>query len=266
MIGPAGPTLVARPARGARPPAVDLDRSGVTIRSGTASGSPDATCRARRHRRIDAVARRRQLPGRVPQSTVDPYLLGRRCRAGSGRRSCSPSPARRPPTGRSIRQRRLHRLRARDRAVTYVVGAAFGGTKSSVTLVLAGVAMVSLTTAIQTFLLQRHSEVVREVYNWILGRLSSARGRTCGWWRRTSPAARSCCVAPTAPRPAADRRRRGGDARGRPSLESGSSSWSRRRSHVRRRRRRQRLDRFVGIGAAHGASDPPAPATGSCCR
>ena len=35
---------------------------------------------------------------------------------------------------------------------------------------LAGVAMVSLTTAIQTFVLQRHSEVVREVYNWILGR------------------------------------------------------------------------------------------------
>ena len=59
-------------------------------------------------------------------------------------------------------------------AVTYVVGAAFGGTKSGVTLVLAGVAMVSLTTAIQTFILQRHSEVVREVYSWILGRLSSA--------------------------------------------------------------------------------------------
>jgi len=41
-------------------------------------------------------------------------------------------------------------------------------------LVLAGVAMVSLTTAVQTFLLQRNSEVVREVYSWILGRLSTA--------------------------------------------------------------------------------------------
>jgi iron complex transport system permease protein len=34
--------------------------------------------------------------------------------------------------------------------------------------------MVSLTTAVQTFLLQRNSEVVREVYSWILGRLSTA--------------------------------------------------------------------------------------------
>jgi iron complex transport system permease protein len=59
-------------------------------------------------------------------------------------------------------------------AITYLVGAAFGGLRSSVTLVLAGVAMVSLMTAIQTFILQRHSEVVREVYTWILGRLSTA--------------------------------------------------------------------------------------------
>jgi iron complex transport system permease protein len=60
-------------------------------------------------------------------------------------------------------------------AVTYVVGSAFGGLRSSATLVLAGVAMVSLTTAIQTFLLQRNSEVIREVYSWILGSLSTAR-------------------------------------------------------------------------------------------
>ena len=59
-------------------------------------------------------------------------------------------------------------------AVTYTVGAAFGGLRSAATLVLAGVAMVSLLTAIQTFLLQRNSEVVREVYTWILGRLSTA--------------------------------------------------------------------------------------------
>src|SRR5215212_7929863 len=41
-------------------------------------------------------------------------------------------------------------------AVTYMVGASFGGLRSSTTLVLAGVAMVSLTTAIQTFVLQRN--------------------------------------------------------------------------------------------------------------
>ena len=59
-------------------------------------------------------------------------------------------------------------------AVTYVVGASFGGIRSTSTLVLAGVAMVSLLTAIQTFVLQRNSDVVREVYTWILGRLSTA--------------------------------------------------------------------------------------------
>ena len=59
-------------------------------------------------------------------------------------------------------------------AATYTVGASFGGMRTSGTLVLAGVAMVSLMTAIQTFVLQRNSDVVREVYNWILGRLSTA--------------------------------------------------------------------------------------------
>jgi len=59
-------------------------------------------------------------------------------------------------------------------ALTYLVGASFGGMRTSSTLVLAGVAMVSLTTAIQTFILQRNSDVVRVVYNWILGRLATA--------------------------------------------------------------------------------------------
>ena len=46
------------------------------------------------------------------------------------------------------------------------------------TLVLAGVAVVSFVTAVQTFILQRNLDQVREVYSWILGRLSTAqRGR-----------------------------------------------------------------------------------------
>ena len=58
--------------------------------------------------------------------------------------------------------------------ITYLVGAAFGASRSSVTLVLAGVAVVSLFTAIQTFVLQRNNDVIREVYSWILGRVSNA--------------------------------------------------------------------------------------------
>jgi len=58
--------------------------------------------------------------------------------------------------------------------ITYTVGTSFGRTRSTVTLVLAGVAVTSLTTAIQTFILQRNNDVIRQVFSWVLGRLSSA--------------------------------------------------------------------------------------------
>ncbi len=61
--------------------------------------------------------------------------------------------------------------------VTYVIGSAFGSSRSSLTLVLAGVAITSLATAIQTFVLYRNTDVIREVYSWILGRLSTATWR-----------------------------------------------------------------------------------------
>ena len=57
---------------------------------------------------------------------------------------------------------------------TYLVGTTGKGERSSPSLVLSGVAVTSLATAAQTFLLQRNSDVVRQVYSWILGRLSSA--------------------------------------------------------------------------------------------
>lgn len=58
--------------------------------------------------------------------------------------------------------------------LTYLVGTAFGSQRSATTLVLAGVAVTALATAVQTFVLQRNNDVVRQVYSWILGRLSSA--------------------------------------------------------------------------------------------
>ena len=60
---------------------------------------------------------------------------------------------------------------------TYMVGAAFGASssaRSSITLVLAGVAVTSLATAVQTFVLYQNNDVIREVYSWILGRLNTA--------------------------------------------------------------------------------------------
>jgi iron complex transport system permease protein len=57
---------------------------------------------------------------------------------------------------------------------TYLVGTAFGGQRSAATLVLAGVAVTALATAVQTFMLQRNTDVIRQVYSWILGRVSAA--------------------------------------------------------------------------------------------
>jgi iron complex transport system permease protein len=60
-------------------------------------------------------------------------------------------------------------------ALTYALGRSSGG-RSPATLLLAGVAIASFLTAIQTYLQQRHVATIREVYSWILGRLTTA-----GW-------------------------------------------------------------------------------------
>jgi iron complex transport system permease protein len=58
-------------------------------------------------------------------------------------------------------------------AASYAVGRSAGGV-AVVTLILAGVAITSFLTAIQAYLLQQNSENIREVYTWILGRLTVA--------------------------------------------------------------------------------------------
>lgn len=61
-------------------------------------------------------------------------------------------------------------------AMTYGLGAAGDRTRSPASLVLAGVAVASFLTAVQTFVQQRHQDNIRQVYSWLLGRLSTA-----GW-------------------------------------------------------------------------------------
>lgn len=61
-------------------------------------------------------------------------------------------------------------------AITYAVGATGDRRRSPASLLLAGVAVASMATAAQTFFQQRYAETIREVYAWILGRLS-----TSGW-------------------------------------------------------------------------------------
>jgi iron complex transport system permease protein len=60
-------------------------------------------------------------------------------------------------------------------ALAYVLAGSVAG-RTSTTLVLSGVAVASFLTALQTFVQQRKAETLRDVYDWILGRLTTA-----GW-------------------------------------------------------------------------------------
>ncbi|WP_405114558.1 iron ABC transporter permease [Micromonospora sp. NBC_01405] len=61
-------------------------------------------------------------------------------------------------------------------AMTYLLGAAGGRGRSTATLILAGVAVSAFLSAGQTYLLQRNSDTIQQVYSWLLGRLATA-----GW-------------------------------------------------------------------------------------
>ncbi|MFD4182413.1 FecCD family ABC transporter permease [Rhodococcus sp. NPDC058514] len=61
-------------------------------------------------------------------------------------------------------------------AATYTLGRGVGGARSEVVIILAGVAVAAFANAVQTFLQQSHDETLRQVYSWLLGRLS-----TDGW-------------------------------------------------------------------------------------
>lgn len=64
--------------------------------------------------------------------------------------------------------------------LTYLLGAAgssgTGRASTTASLILAGVAVATFLTAVQTYVQQRNQDTIREVYNWVLGRLSTA-----GW-------------------------------------------------------------------------------------
>lgn len=60
--------------------------------------------------------------------------------------------------------------------LAYGLGRTVGGARTVTSLILAGVAVAAFLTAIQTFVQQRNAETLREVYDWILGRLA-----TTGW-------------------------------------------------------------------------------------
>lgn len=101
---------------------------------------------------------------------ADPYLLGVAAGAGLGATVVIVS-------GPQLSQ--LLPLAAFGGAVsavtlTYLVGATVGRQGATASIVLAGVAVAALLTAIQTYLQQQHAEDLRAVYGWILGSLTAA--------------------------------------------------------------------------------------------
>lgn len=61
-------------------------------------------------------------------------------------------------------------------AATYALGSTVGGARTSVVIVLAGVAVAAFFSAVQTFVQQWYDDSLLAVYTWMLGRLS-----TDGW-------------------------------------------------------------------------------------
>ena len=61
-------------------------------------------------------------------------------------------------------------------AVTYALGRSGARSRTATTLILAGVAVASFFTAVQTYVQQRESDTLQQVYAWILGQLGTA-----GW-------------------------------------------------------------------------------------
>ncbi|HEV2825655.1 MAG TPA: iron ABC transporter permease [Actinomycetota bacterium] len=106
---------------------------------------------------------------------ADPYLLGAAAGAGLG---ATLAIAYGPDT--SAWPVDLLPLAAFGGAVAGVVAAyalgRSGGARTTTTLILSGVAVAAFLTAVQTYVQQQKAETLREVYGWILGRLTTA-----GW-------------------------------------------------------------------------------------
>ena len=131
------------------------------------------------------------------------------------------------------------RRRASAVALAYASAARRDVGRDAATLVLAGVTVARSSPRVQTFVQQRNSDTLQEVYSWILGRLADA-----GLERRAAPPAlrRSSSVvgvlaAPPPARRAERRRRRGGEPRRRRAARRGSRRRRARRSARRRRSR-----------------------------
>lgn len=100
---------------------------------------------------------------------ADPYLLGVAAGAGLGATAALAAGA-----GAGVLPIAAFLGAVLAVAATYYFARAAGGRRTPATLILAGVAIGSFLTALQTFIQQQSSDRIREVFTWLLGRLSGA--------------------------------------------------------------------------------------------
>ncbi len=106
---------------------------------------------------------------------ADPYLLGAAAGAGLGVTIVIVGGAEGAATPIAAPVAAFVGARAAV-ALKYLLGSAGTARASTASLILAGVAVATFLTAAQTYVQQRNQDTVRQVYNWILGRLVTA-----GW-------------------------------------------------------------------------------------
>jgi iron complex transport system permease protein len=103
---------------------------------------------------------------------ADPYLLGAAAGAGLGATLVI---AYANDSARELRPLAAFVGATAGVAAAYAIGRSAGG-RTTASLILAGVTVASFLTAVQTFVQQRNTDTVQEVYAWILGQLE-----TSGW-------------------------------------------------------------------------------------
>lgn len=108
--------------------------------------------------------------GVLRNSLADPYLLGVAAGAGLGATAIIVAGG----AGTIVLPLAAFAGALGAVALTYVVAAAGTERAGGFAIILAGVAVAAMLTAIQTYLQQQHTDQMRQIYNWILGSFSVA--------------------------------------------------------------------------------------------
>jgi iron complex transport system permease protein len=103
-------------------------------------------------------------------SLADPYLLGAAAGAGLGATIAIVAGG----SGSLILPAAAFAGAVIAVTMTYVVAAAGGGQSAGYAIVVAGIAVTGMFTAVQTYLQQQNVDEIRQIYNWLLGSFSNA--------------------------------------------------------------------------------------------